>query len=140
MMTKPRMLALLMMAAGCFSSVYAYNEAQLKQFEETNKCNHCDLSSAKLTLNHSKAELAGANLSGVKFQYGNLALANLSNANLSGADLYHANFSQANLTGAHFDGAYLYYANLSGATGTDLTNARVCKAILPDGSEGKCND
>ena len=125
-----------------FISAQAYNKTQLDQFEKTNKCNKCDLSSAVITWNHSGAELNDANLSNISFRNkhgGNFALASLKNANLSGAHLVNSNLSHADLTGTHLDAAHLYMTNIYGAIGADFSNADICMATLPDGSQGKCS-
>jgi uncharacterized protein YjbI with pentapeptide repeats len=117
-----------------------YNVKQLEQFETTNKCSGCDLSSVSTfqSANHSGAVLDNANLSSIVYMQGpgfNLSNANLQNANLSGAYLPGCNFSEADMTGARLDGASLEYANFYGAKGADLTKAAyICSAILPNGS------
>lgn len=128
-------------------SAYAYNIEQLNQFEKTNVCESCDLSSAKFgvganpkSTNHSGARLVNANLSGIHSERMNLSEANLQNANLSGATLDYGNLSYADLTGANFDGAYLIDTNLFGAKGAKLENANICDSTMPDGTASiACN-
>lgn len=132
-------LAIVGTVAGYAHAKALYNPSQLEHFEQTNECVGCDLSSARITPNHSGANLERANLSNLAEKPGsgelNLSSANLKNANLSNAYLEFANLSYADLTGAHLDGAYVRYANFAGAVGVDLKNAAgVCSVILPDGS------
>lgn len=65
--------------------------------------------------------LAGANLTGAKFNYSNCIGANLEGANLSYAWLAQVNFTGANLEGANISWAY--------ATGTIFRNASLLNAI-----------
>ena len=142
---KNRYQMLFVLVAGTFiSAAHAkglYDQSQLDQFERTNKCINCDLSNARISVNHSGANLEGSNLSGIggiQAQQLNFSAANLKNANLSGAYLEFGNFSNADFTGAHIDGAYTRYANFSGAIGLDLKNAvDACSVILPDGTVTK---
>lgn len=146
-MKKIALLATALIFSFSFQSLYAkaqFNNDQLRQFHETNRCPNCDLSGfefQKDDLNHSGALLHSANLSnalGEIWPGVNFAFADMVNANLAGAILPHANFSNANLSGAHFDGADLTGANFFEATGFNPNNANVCGAILPDGSKGAC--
>lgn len=127
-------------------SAYAYIPVHLEQFNKTNQCEGCDLSSASFstrgdrqspTNNHSGARLDRANLSNIRSDYLNLSGASLRQANLSGANLDDANLSYADLTGANLSGAFIQFANLYGAVGADLSNARVCDTTMPDGSASK---
>lgn len=142
MIIRQSIIAAFLLSAAA-TSVYAkaqYNNDQFNRFEQTNRCSGCDISGAKLKYNHSGAVADGANLSGILeggFPGINFSSSDLRNANLSGAILPFANFSQADLTGAHFDGAELQYANFYGAVGLNLTNAHVCSAILPNGTQTK---
>lgn len=96
----------------------AFNAEHVKQLNDTNKCQGCDL---------SQANLAGIDLYG----------ANLQGANLSGA----------NLTGTVFADANLIEANLTGATtnkNTSFSGAKLSNATWMDGKKcgknsiGKC--
>lgn len=139
----------------------------VKKFEATGQCPACDLSGASLsdmsgnfTLSLSKANLVRANLSpltynqhqnsdmsgiigielystGIDYTGSNFTGANLTNANLSYSNFSQVNFSDANLQGAKVDNANLYGAKLTTAQLASLGSE--CKAILPDGSIGKCN-
>ncbi len=81
-----------------------------------------------------RADLRGANLSGVQLFGSNLISANLSGANLSGADLYKARLINANLTGANLSGAKLAGAKLTLANleGANMTGAIFCRTTMPD--------
>lgn len=128
----------------CFVPVCAnlkYNPEQTDQFNKTNQCVGCDLSNASLYGNHSQANLDKANLSGAGADNMNLSEALITNANLT-----KTNFANSNLSAANFTGSVLIDADLSD---TDLYQAvisteqlaqasSVCRAILPDGSKGKC--
>lgn len=102
--------------------------------------------------NQLKANLCGANLSGMDLSGVNLAGADLSEADLSGANLswadlseaylFKSNLSHANLEGIYIEGsnllesnlqgAYLSWAHLGGAnlSRANLTNANLAKANL----------
>ena len=94
-----------------------------------------------------KADLSGADLSGVNLRGADLSCANLRDANLSCANLLDAdlrcanligaNLSSANLRGADLRGASLSGVNLSGAdlrgaslSGVNLRDANLSGAIL----------
>ena len=93
------------------------------------------------------ANLGRANLQQTSLQEAHLSEANLYRSNLQGAFLYRANLQetsleQANLqdaflSEASLQGANLYKANLQGVTGLteeQLSQAKLCMTILPDGS------
>ena len=71
--------------------------------------------------NLAKADLSGADLSGAILRGANLNGANLSRANLTGADLSRADLRYATLLGA------------LGTTDTQLSAARLCNTVLPNG-------
>ena len=77
-MTLAVLVCLLVIFAG---KTRAFDEQDLKQLQETNKCRNCDLSGAILT---------GANMKGARLNSASLEHADLSNANLSKTDLTHA--------------------------------------------------
>ncbi len=108
-----------------------------------------DASMASMRLD--KANLQGANLSGVILQLSslegaNLMLANLERAHMHGTNLRNANLMMANLTGVNLLDADLTGANLRGAKiqgvilmkarldNATWTNGRVCAV----GSIGEC--
>ena len=91
-----------------------------------------ELGVAEQLLVERRAELAGADLSGLDLRRANLYAADLQGANLSDAILAKAHLSEANLSGANLTGADLRGANLMAAnlSGADLTGARLQAAIL----------
>ena len=103
-----------------------------------------DLTGADLT----GADLTGSNLSGEDLSSENfigsdLAFVDITGANLTGADLPGVNLTGADLTGANLTDTDLTGANLTGAdltgddgNGADFGGARLCGAILPEGSIG----
>jgi len=120
-----------------FRNSYCYNagfhNAELKDADLSNaKLVNAGFRRAILTnANFKEADLSGADLSEA-----NLNGANLSEADLSGADLSSADLSGANLSEADLSGTDLYGANLNGAislTEKQLSNASLCKTILPKG-------
>lgn len=119
----------------------SYDPSQLQQFLQTNACPGCDLSGSVIFGDHSQAKLDRANLSDADMNNLLLFEAKLTNANLTGTNLINANllgadFKGSELYGAHLDSANLYQANI---TPQQLAEAvSFCGAILPDGSEGKC--
>lgn len=93
------------------------------------------------------ANLCSASLQGTSLQSANLPEANLYGANLQGAFLYQANLQETSLQSANLQeaflsevnlqGANLYKANLQGASGLtpeQLSQAKLCMTVLPDGS------
>jgi uncharacterized protein YjbI with pentapeptide repeats len=56
------------------------------------------------------------------------------NTNLNGANLRNANLTGADLEQVSWQGADLSGANLTGAQNTELTDANLCGATMPDGS------
>jgi uncharacterized protein YjbI with pentapeptide repeats len=153
-------LSVLFISAAAFSKI-TYNPADLDRFINTNQCPHCDLSGAAIGGNHSKALLAGANLTGfmtdpVILSYSDLSGANLSHASLSNANLSYASFQNAFIIQARFCGSNMEFADFTGAiindadfSFADLYGAKItsdqlarassiCNAILPDGLKGKC--
>lgn len=91
--------------------------------------------------------LCSANLQRTSLQATNLREANLYGVNLQGAFLYQANLQETSLQAANLQeaflsevnlqGANLYKANLQGATGLtteQLSQAKLCMTVLPDGS------
>ncbi len=73
-----------------------------------------DLSGLRLTgIDLRQAKLTGANLSRIDLTSSNLCEADLFGANLSGANLTRTNFEGADLRGARFRGAVLKGANLA---------------------------
>lgn len=122
MLRAKRSLVIALFTALAVSAAYAAStpedEARLK---ETRSCVSCDL--------------AGANLSGV-----NAELGDVNHANFSGANLYGANFKGANLAGASFNGADLTAAQLQNSRGADLTGAITdWRTQCPNGNAGPCN-
>lgn len=108
-----------------------------------------DASMASMRLD--RADLQGANLSGVILQLSslegaNLMLANLERAHMHGTNLRNANLMLANLTGVNLLDADLTGANLRGAKieGVILMKARLDQATWTDGricaadSVGEC--
>jgi len=98
----------------------AYDENQLIRFSAMKKCPSCDLSGADLKrvqtgtgiIKHvdlRKANLHGADLSGLTFLWGDLSGADLTDANLQftqfGSTGARTNLTDANLIGATIDGA-----------------------------------
>lgn len=67
-------------------------------------------------VNLSRADLRGVNLAGANLRGANLLLADLRGANLGGADLRDARLSRANLSGANLSGADLRGATYSAKT------------------------
>jgi uncharacterized protein YjbI with pentapeptide repeats len=122
-MTLAVLVCLLVIFAG---KTRAFDEHDLKQLQETNKCRNCDLSGAILTgANLKKAILTGANLKGARLNSASLEHADLSNANLSKTDLTHAHLDQANLQWANLHMADLRHSFYVGANfkWADLTMA-----------------
>jgi BTB/POZ domain-containing protein KCTD9 len=87
--------------------------------------------------NLQSSNLANATLMGANLEHANLEAANLYKTNLKDAVLWGANLRNARLEGANLDGADLEAANLQGAKlqVAQWQNARLCRTILPDGSE-----
>ena len=79
-----------------------------------------------------KADLSGADLSGVNLRGADLSCANLRDANLSCANLLDADLRCANLIGANLSSANLRGADLRGASlsGVNLRDANLSGAIL----------
>lgn len=141
-------------------SSFAFNMTQLVQFNKINQCSYCDLShvyflnnhadEGESSYNHSQAILEGANLSEayseisdpINFSHANLKQSNLQRADLQDSDLSFTDLTGADLTGANLSGANLYHANLYGAKvdpKTQLRDAIICEAIMPDGSIHHCS-
>lgn len=93
------------------------------------------------------ANLCRANLQETSLQEANLPEANLYGSNLQGAFLYRVNLQDTSLeqtnlqdaflSEANLQGANLYKANLQGVTGLteeQLSQAKLCMTVLPDGS------
>ncbi len=78
------------------------------------------------------ARLENANLRGADF-----AGCDLTGACLDGADCTGASFRNATLTGASLKGTRLFMADASGATGLDLTGARLHPFFEPEGGPEK---
>ena len=89
------------------------------------------------------SDLTGEDLTGENLIGTDLADVDLTDADLTGVDLPGVNLGFANLTGANLTDTNLSDANLTGAdldgddvNSTDFGGARVCGAILPQGSIG----
>lgn len=93
------------------------------------------------------ANLYSANLQETSLQDANLQESNLYGANLRGAFLYGANLQETSLQRANLQAAFLPAANLQGAnlykanlqsvtglTDAQLSQAKLCMTVLPDGS------
>jgi uncharacterized protein YjbI with pentapeptide repeats len=143
------------------ATAFGFNKDHLKQLQDTNKCQGCDLSNANLSgaslrgawlgmANLRGTDLSGADLRRLQARSVKLDGAKLNNADFRDADLYFATMSKANLEGADLRGAYLGNADLRGAnlrnaylgganlkaanlTGADLTNTSLSWAIWTNG-------
>lgn len=112
-------------------------------FNAINNANlsHCNMIKIKIE-SATGSNFTGSDLRRANLIYGNLSSANFTNANLEGTDLRNANLSGANFDNALLSGADLSYTDLMT---TNITDAQLkvvkslCHAILPDGSEGRCN-
>ena len=110
--------ALVLALAG---TVFAANDAHVRQLRETGSCPGCDLTDALI----GTVGLDGADLSG---------------ANLSNAVLYASSLRGANLSGAVLNGTDLKMADLTGAVGAELSGALTDeRTTCPSGDHGPCN-
>lgn len=150
----------------CSTFVFAgmdYIPSDLSTFTTTGNCENCNLTNASLPgSQHQEANLQNSDISyastmvfsdytranfsaikGVAFTAMNTDLsevnftnAQLINANFANSNLGSADFTGANLTGADFANANLLVAKI---TATQLASAgNLCRAVLPDGSQGGC--
>lgn len=132
------------------------DESDLKTFKETNFCQNCDLSNAKIYDNHDngsllnsfaiktvfKGSLMKMNLSGSIMTYCNIEgnilsplnaqESNFDKVNLSYSEISHADLSGANFTDVNLSNSDFYYVNLSDAdfTNANLTDTTFKKSIL----------
>lgn len=150
-----------------FSTIAAaklqHDPQQLRQFQNTGKCEACDLSSTHITVkagvqapfdlwyanlseaiiaikNNSESHYYGVNATYAHFSHQDYSRSDFTNATLAYADFTGANLTETNFAGANVTGANFSNANLSGSQGINIEEAySVCNAILPDGvSRGRC--
>lgn len=141
-----KIMVTLIFQMACLTSICsAFDPLALERLESVKECEKC---------NFEKAQLNGADLSGIvtndsDFSYANLVGAKLGeskHSNFTGADLTNAFmektnldeavFENANLTSANMTEAYIHHADFRGA---NLTNAKLVNATLGRGDFRRAN-
>lgn len=97
------------------------------QLLETRSCIGCNLKNVDL----SGEDLRGVNLSRANLENANFKGANMMAVVLRDADLQRADLREADLLAVNFTGANLKGAQFSR---TDLSTARICRTIDPNGN------
>lgn len=116
--------------------------AEVTRYEDGSGLECADLARANLSgLRLIQIDLTGANLSHANLRSADLTQATMNRANLTGADLRKAKLIQAELKDANLSHADLRYANLGQATLThaDLASAKLTKATLEEVQAGGAN-
>lgn len=106
------------------NSLFAYDNDDFNRARKgCNDLKNANLAGANLWgVRLGGCDLANANLAGAKLSGGDFSGANLINANLSGAKLQGTDFSGANLSEAILEGASLWGTKFSGA---DMQGAKI---------------
>ncbi len=138
----------------------AYVEQDVNTFNNTSKCNGCDLSGMYIGGNHpgaslintildnstlvanlTRCDLSNASMNHVTAD-GVFSHCNVRNAQMTQSRFFNADFSNAGLTGAILSHSYFDGANFLGAKISNQqlsTASSTCDAILPDGSIAACH-